>query len=255
MASRLLALSRSLPRHLHANIIERHLWRSISTLGAAPAVAFPSTRTMSPLVSSCGHGPMPVRIRWQSSQSDSNNKAAGSGGASSNDAKNGQQQAQLHPEVSFFSSPIGWWRANNAKVKEMMASYGKLTIATYLGIYVLLLGGMFGLVSAKLIRGPDVNKFVNGWFVKRALVGDREIHIPEAYGDFATAWVLTKTTEPFRLVATIAAVPVIVRRAPVGFLRFLRVPEAAIEKQLATRAAHAAAAASESSAAKAGAKR
>lgn len=130
--------------------------------------------------------------------------------------------------ASFLSSPMGWWRHNSSKLKSMMQSFGYLTIATYLGIYVVTLGSMYACVRVGMVQGPDVNGFINGWFVKRALLGDKDVHIPVEYTEFATAWVLTKTTEPVRLVATIAAVPVVVRRSPEALLRLLRVPAEAI---------------------------
>lgn len=193
--------------------------------GGVPSQSVPPPGTAKPATPGGGSG--------SSQHSDS-------GGGDHDGGDHGHGGAGAHPEeVSFFSSPIGWWRANNAKVKRMMAAYGYVTVATYLGVYVITLGSLFGLVSAGAVKGPDVNAFVNGWFVKKALLGDREVHIPPAWGDFATAWVLTKTTEPFRLVATIAAVPAVVRRAPTGLLRALRVPE----KVLAKRAREAAEAA------------
>ena len=45
--------------------------------------------------------------------------------------------------------------------------------------------------------------------------------------EFGTAWLLTKTTEPLRLVGTIALVPLLRRRAPLPLLRlFGAVPAA-----------------------------
>ena len=132
------------------------------------------------------------------------------------------------PAVSFLSSPLGWWRANAARFKAAIASYGYFAVATYLGVYVTTLAGLFVLVQSGAIEGPDVNAFLNGWFVKKALWGDAPVVIPAAYGNFATAWVLTKTTEPLRLVATLALLPVAARRAPAGLLRAFRVPEAVI---------------------------
>jgi hypothetical protein len=145
------------------------------------------------------------------------------------------------PHVSFLSSPIGWWKANNARLKVLFKRYGRLTLVTYLGVYVLTLSGLYALVRAGLVQGPDVNAFVNGWFVKRAVLGDTVVHIPAAWGDFATAWVLTKTTEPLRLVATLAAVPIIIRRAPVAVLRFLKAAAPAAAAEGAAGAASAAA--------------
>lgn len=126
------------------------------------------------------------------------------------------------PHVSFFSSPWGWLMANKKRFAVLAKRFGRLTIATYLGVYVLTLGGLFVIVRAGLVSPPDVNGFINGWFVKRALVGDTEVHVPPAWADFATAWVLTKFTEPVRLVATLALVPVIARRAPASVLRFFK---------------------------------
>jgi hypothetical protein len=172
----------------------------------------------------------------------SSHSGSGAGNSHSHDGggDHGGHDGSAHPDVSFFASPIGWWRANNAKVKRMMAAYGYVTVATYLGVYVVTLSGLFALVSAGAVKGPDVNAFINGWFVKKAVLGDTEVHIPPAWGDFATAWVLTKMTEPFRLVATIGVVPAVVRRAPTGLLRALRVPDKVLAKR-ATEAAKASA--------------
>jgi len=58
--------------------------------------------------------------------------------------------------------------------------------------------------------------------VKEALFGPGDIAISPALLDFGTAWLLTKTTEPLRLVATLALVPALRRRAPLPLLRLLR---------------------------------
>ena len=136
------------------------------------------------------------------------------------------------PSVSFFSSPWGWWRANAARFKLAVTSYSYFAVATYLGIYVVTLAGLFLLVQLGFVKGPDVNAFLNGWFVKRAIYGDQEVKVPPTYLNFATAWVLTKMTEPLRLMATLALLPSLARRAPAGLLRAFRVPEAVIAKRL-----------------------
>lgn len=120
--------------------------------------------------------------------------------------------------------PLAWWNANKAKLKDLASKYGWLPVATYLGVYVVVLSGMFVLVKAGVVHGPDaegISTFVNGWFVKRAVMGDAVVTIPAGFIDFATAWVLTKTTEPVRLVATIAVVPALARRlSPQLLMRF-----------------------------------
>lgn len=105
-----------------------------------------------------------------------------------------------------------------------MSSYGYLAVATYLGVYLVTLGSLYGLVSSGVVTTPEgVEDFINSWSLKRALLGEELLRIPPGLMDFATAWVLTKMTEPVRLVVTIAAVPAIARHAPAGILRALRV--------------------------------
>ena len=98
-------------------------------------------------------------------------------------------------------------------MKRLFKSYGYFTVATYLGVYVITLGGLYVTVKAGAVTPPDVNGWINNWRVKKALY-EPQLVIPENYLDFATAWVLTKTTEPIRLVVTIALVPILVRRLP-----------------------------------------
>jgi hypothetical protein len=127
--------------------------------------------------------------------------------------------------VPFLPSPLAWWRANSAHLKELGRQYGYLAVGTYLGIYVVTLSGLFAAVRAGVVSGPDVNAFLSTWWVSQRVFGPGEWHLSEVAVDFGTAWLLTKTTEPLRLVATIPAVPFIAKRAPAGLLRFFRVPE------------------------------
>lgn len=131
----------------------------------------------------------------------------------------------LPPVVPFSSSPLGWWRANTARAKAMMSQYGYLAVATYFGVYLVTLGSLYGLVTAGVIAAPTggVDEFINSWSVKKALLGEEPLHISPGFTGFATAWLLTKTTEPLRLVVTIGAVPAIARWAPASVLRMLRV--------------------------------
>ena len=110
--------------------------------------------------------------------------------------------------------PLAWLLAQKAQLTELGTKYGYLSIATYLGVYVCTLGGIYVCVKAGAVTPPDVNTFINELSLKKALLGDGRIEVPPWGVDFATAWVLTKTTEPLRLVSTIALIPVLVRRLP-----------------------------------------
>lgn len=126
------------------------------------------------------------------------------------------------PPPSFFSSPIGWMKANKAHFKDLFKRYGYLTVATYLAVYVLTLAGLYGLVLLGVVKGPDVNAYVNDWTIKKLLVGDKHVSFPPRFIDFGTAWVMTKMTEPIRLAVTIAIMPRVIRRAPPALLKFFK---------------------------------
>lgn len=128
-----------------------------------------------------------------------------------------------HVAPPFYRHPIQWWWANSAQVKILFKRYGYFAVATYLGVYVLTLFGLYGVVKLGLITGPDVNAFINNWSVKKFFT-DKDIEIPDGIRDFMTAWVMTKMTEPVRLVATIALVPFLVRRLPQSFLAIFKIP-------------------------------
>lgn len=102
---------------------------------------------------------------------------------------------------------------------QLMVQYGYLTLATYLGVYVMTLASLYALVRLGAIEGPDVNAFINAMHIKKALYAP-DIAIPPVMLQFGTAWVLTKMTEPVRLAVTVVAIPIIARRAPPAFLRF-----------------------------------
>lgn len=137
------------------------------------------------------------------------------------DAQSAAEAKPAQPAAEAGSGPLAWWIKNKNKLKELASRYGWFPVATYLGIYVVVLSGIYVLVKVRAVQGPDaegINKFVNNWFIKRAILGDRVVTIPPGIVDFATAWVLTKTTEPVRLVATIAVVPGLARRVPAHIL-------------------------------------
>ena len=124
-----------------------------------------------------------------------------------------------------MTNPLEWWKANNARLKKLFVSYGWFAVATYGGVYVSTLAGLFALVRLGAIGSPvDVGSVLDAWSIKKALLGDEPLNLNPAVSDFLVAWLLTKTTEPLRLVTTIAIVPFLVRHTNPAILRFLRVP-------------------------------
>jgi hypothetical protein len=208
---------RPLLRYRSAALCTSTAWRSAGTSGSGPMVSNSNAGS-----SAAGRDATPLAPETRP-VADSASAAGASGGAPP------PHDAAGPPPPSLLSSPLGWWRANSARLKHMIKSYGYFAVAAYLGVYVVTLAGLYGAVKAGLIRGPEkLDEYVNNWTVKRWLFGDREFHIPPALTQFATAWVLTKTTEPVRLVVTIGILPGLVRRAPAGLLRAFRVPEGVI---------------------------
>jgi len=85
-------------------------------------------------------------------------------------------------------------------------------------VYLATLGAVYGGVTFGVLPSPDVNAFLNGLSLKSMLLGPTPVEIAPKWQNFATAWVITKTTEPVRLVATIFLVPVLVKRLPASVL-------------------------------------
>jgi hypothetical protein len=76
------------------------------------------------------------------------------------------------------------------------------------------LSAVYTLVKAGAVPAFDVNAFINSLSLKQWLAGPEPIVVPRWGLDFATAWVITKTTEPARVLVTIAIVPLLARRLP-----------------------------------------
>jgi Protein of unknown function (DUF1279) len=127
---------------------------------------------------------------------------------------NNSEQISHHEGPNIFMNPIKWLMFNKSKLK----SYGTLAVVTYFSVYLITLSGLFILVNFKMIKGPDVNKFLNEWSVKKFFI-EKEVHIEPKYQDFATAWVLTKLTEPVRLGVTVAMLPFLVKKLPASILQ------------------------------------
>jgi hypothetical protein len=130
---------------------------------------------------------------------------------------------------------IGWAIEKKNAAKLMVVSYGWLFSAVYFGVYLVTLGGIYGVVASGLINPPDVNEWINNWSLKGALFGPKRVELPPWAFEFATAWIITKTTEPARLMASLALVPILVKRAPLPVLR-LFVPPSRWPGVLAQRA-------------------
>ena len=113
---------------------------------------------------------------------------------------------------------LAWLRARKGELKDLFSRYGWFAGATYFGVYLATLGAVYGGVTFGVLPSPDVNAFLNGLSLKSMLLGPTPVEIAPKWQNFATAWVITKTTEPVRLVATIFLVPVLVKRLPASVL-------------------------------------
>lgn len=105
------------------------------------------------------------------------------------------------------------------KLRLMVKRYGATAVVTYLGVYVGTLGMLFAAVEwgvNPLDYGLD-----SGWLVEKATGMLEGYSWSEPFveviqknphaGNFAVAWILTKFTEPVRMLVTIAIVPRIAR--------------------------------------------
>jgi hypothetical protein len=161
--------------------------------------------------------------------SSSTSSTSSASGAAGDAAGAGAHGGEPLPHVPFSLRNFpAWWRANNARLKYFFRTYGYFSVATYLGVYVVTLAGIFGLVRGGAIRGPDVNAWLNNWSVKKAIT-DKPVALSPVATDFGMAWLLTKTTEPVRLVVTLAILPVLVRRLPLSVARLFKIPPHALK--------------------------
>lgn len=111
-----------------------------------------------------------------------------------------------------------WWAENSGRFKAYVRNYGPLTLTAYFALYLVVLGSFWGLVELGTVKGPDVNKWINNSRIKHAITED-EIHLSPYLTNFLTAWLLTKTTEPFRMGAILFIMPALLRYLPLPMLR------------------------------------
>lgn len=109
-------------------------------------------------------------------------------------------------------------REQKAKLLALAKEYGYFSVATYFGVYLATLSVVYGLVVAGAVPAFDVNEFMNSLTLKKWMVGPEPIVLPRWGLDFMTAWVITKTTEPARVLVTIALVPFLAKRLPNALL-------------------------------------
>jgi hypothetical protein len=127
-------------------------------------------------------------------------------------------------------------------MQTLFKTFGWFTVAGYFFVYCVTLSSVFLLVRAGVVQGPDPTDWVNGLWIKKAITQET-IVLPAWSVQFATAWVLTKLTEPVRLVVTLALVPLAARRLPPGVLRLFGVKPDLLEAFRKAGAARTAAAA------------
>lgn len=113
------------------------------------------------------------------------------------------------------------------RAKELFKKYGYIAVTFYIGTYVSTLAGLYVLVSRSFIPKGDIDKIfayvgleqnfqaaktkLKSFFVSKGKDEASVDKLTENINNFATAWLLTKVTEPFRLLFTAAAVPFIVK--------------------------------------------
>lgn len=196
---------------------------------AVPVAMLASARTLvHPRMSiiSRSNAALPL-VRFESSKAANAAQSAQQPAASAGSAATASAEPAAVP-FSFSNLPA-WWRSMHGRLRHMMKNYGYFAVASYLGVYVVTLAGLFGAVKLGLVSGPDVNAYINDWRLKK-LITDKHVVLPEWSIEFGTAWVLTKTTEPLRLVATLALLPRLLRRASPSTLRLFRVPAHEIQR-------------------------
>lgn len=102
--------------------------------------------------------------------------------------------------------------------KRLWRQYGLVGVGTYLGVYVVTLGGLYAVVKTGELVPENVMELAQrlDWFVRfdSGLLNKKT-------GDFALAWIATKFTEPLRLALTIAITPSVARLVGRHFPRAL----------------------------------
>ncbi len=77
---------------------------------------------------------------------------------------------------------------------KLLKQYGRVGVVTYLGVYVVTLGGVYASLEMGLVHPPDVA----GWLFEHEFVACVLPQWLHDSPDFLNAWVMTKFTEPVR---------------------------------------------------------
>ena len=94
-------------------------------------------------------------------------------------------------------------------VRELMKTYGPVAIGIYGTVYIGTLGLMYELVYNNVIGVGDAISLLQSTGLDQYV--DMTL-IDKKTGDFALAWILTKFTEPIRLIGTLSITPPIARK-------------------------------------------
>lgn len=89
------------------------------------------------------------------------------------------------PPTGFVARARGWWQRQSQKLKDHFAEYGSIAIVTYFVIFFATWAGF----AIAIARG----------FSSDASASDAST--------IGAAWVATKTTQPLRILATLAVTP------------------------------------------------
>jgi len=118
---------------------------------------------------------------------------------------------------------LGYFDKVRTETKRLFVNYGWLAGGTYFGVWACTMTSVYGALELGLLPSPDVNAFLNSLSLKNALYGPEPITVPEWGKQLATAWVITKTTEPVRVFIVLGLVPVLVKRLPSNVLKLFGV--------------------------------
>ncbi len=154
-------------------------------------------------------------VRLGSSNNGDRSKNTSSGANSSGNEKSTGEGSGAPGQAM----PVVEEEGKMGKLRLMVKRYGAVAVVTYLGVYVGTLGMLFAAVESGV--NPFDYGLDSGWLVEKAtgmLEGyswsepfvEAIQNNPHA-GNFAVAWILTKFTEPVRMLVTIAIVPRIAR--------------------------------------------
>jgi hypothetical protein len=119
-----------------------------------------------------------------------------------------------HAQLARLSTAPPQEQPPSNRLAVMWKQYGVVFLSTYFSIYCTALGTMYELVSSNLLSAGSAIDLLS--YVHLDQVLDLTKIDPRA-GNLAVAWILTKFTEPVRLVLAISITPRIARlvgRAP-----------------------------------------